>query len=269
MMMMMHAGSLGNWNVPIRSLPAAGAPWLQLPWPSLAPCLDASCAADVGQRHIELIRWSLLHGNRTLKDCPPAPKSNMPIIIGAGPGGTGTRSVAWALRELGFKVCHATPLTTAALVDSVASQDITHEFERADAWFDEPMRHLWLAIACAFPDYKVILTVRADIDQHEGGEDCKNSHQLWTYPLMFCLNDGTACPRGSGQRNSYHSVVANVLATVPPERLLVMNMSLGKKVGGFEWTRLAQFLGRPVPNMSFPRSNHFFCDRRPPAAPHR
>ena len=89
------------------------------------------------------------------------PTSGHPIIIGAGLGGTATRSVAAAVWRLGFATCHWTGGNHDALVDASRSGDVIGPFSRADAWFDNPMAALLVPLACVFPNYRVVLTTRS------------------------------------------------------------------------------------------------------------
>tara|TARA_B110000046_G_scaffold56377_1_gene62912 strand:- start:161 stop:667 length:507 start_codon:yes stop_codon:yes gene_type:complete len=58
------------------------------------------------------------------------PTSMKPLIIGAGVGGTGTRSIAAAVRQLGFSTCHKLSGTTDAIKAGLADRDLSMHFVR-------------------------------------------------------------------------------------------------------------------------------------------
>ena len=88
--------------------------------------------------------------------------SEHPLILGTGLGGTGSRSIAAAVRQLGYRACHKTERTHGALVEAEKQHSLTQAFARADAWFDNPVGQLLAPLACSFPNYRVIHTVRSD-----------------------------------------------------------------------------------------------------------
>ena len=74
------------------------------------------------------------------------PTSGHPIIIGAGLGGTATRSVAAAVRRLGFATCHWTGGNHDALFDASRSGDVIGPFSE-DAK-KEPESRSWPTAGC-------------------------------------------------------------------------------------------------------------------------
>ena len=73
-----------------------------------------------------------------------------------------------------------------------------------------------------------------------------------------CLVYGTRCPDEQAEAAVDATLTKYIRSLVPPERLLVVNMT-----AGLEWSPLARFLQRPLPTGAFPRSDDFFCDLRP------
>lgn len=91
-------------------------------------------------------------------------------VIGSGFGRTGTRSLKEALETLGFGPCHhmyevvANP-PQVAFWQGVAQgepQDWSAVFEGYGAQVDWPGAHVWRELAAAFPEAKVVHSVRPE-----------------------------------------------------------------------------------------------------------
>lgn len=93
-------------------------------------------------------------------------------VICAGLPKTGTKSLVTALRQLGYTV-YDSPESSLfhkeewkAILDGNGSSDTFREmYEKVDAVADTPACAMWDHILEAFPDAKVILTVRSDEDE--------------------------------------------------------------------------------------------------------
>jgi hypothetical protein len=183
-------------------------------------------------------------------------------IIGAGYGRTGTDSMREALTMLGLGPCHhmfevtENPVMKARWRAFMQSgvPDWPALFEGYTACVDWPAAHYWRELIRHYPEAKVILTWRSP-------------GSWWTSfeaTLLGFLR--TATDRDSvgvlimekafgdrvGDRDhmiaQYEANVAEVMATVPAERLLVHRLGDG-------WEPLCAHLGVPVPTEPYPERN--------------
>lgn len=200
-------------------------------------------------------------------------------VVGAGFGRTGTLSLKVALEQLGFAPCHhmealfanrhQVPTWQAAArgepVDWVAFLD------GWDAAVDFPAAFYWRELAAAFPDAKVILTVRDPARWYESFASTIlpmnvrfperhvvpylpmiNMPWLVTrHPLMRRIIDATPAEAA----RLFEEANAEVVRAIPADRLLVYEVAQG-------WEPLCTFLGLPVPDAPFPRVNDAQTFRR-------
>ena len=185
-------------------------------------------------------------------------------VIGAGFGRTGTLSLKLALEQLGFGPCHhmvevfkdpAAPGRWEAAADgqSVDWSDVLRGFSSTVDW---PSATFYRELAQAFPQAKVILTVR--------------DPQAWfasTQATIFARpyddpNDpfqrmvgkvvGRLFDHRLGDRDKVIEVFERhnetVRRTIPADRLLVYDVAQG-------WEPLCAFLGVPVPATPMPKVN--------------
>jgi hypothetical protein len=184
-------------------------------------------------------------------------------VIGAGFGRTGTHSMKLALETLGFGPCHHMACVLGdpeqvALWRRAARGDLP-DWDAAYSGFnsavDWPTAHYWRELAQHWPEAKILLTVRSPESWYES-----MSKTIW--PVIQPGND----PESFGVRvigqatfggrfadrahaiSVYEEHNATVEAALPPERLLVFKLGDG-------WEPLCRFLGRPVPDIPFPRTN--------------
>lgn len=193
-------------------------------------------------------------------------------IIGSGFGRTGTRSLKDALDLLGFGPCHhmdevfpneaqidhwcavarGEPVDWAAVFDGYGSQ------------IDWPGAHVWRELAEAYPDAKVIHSVRPDESWWNSFNGTIGKFLVVgdTIPLpppiamMGAAVDEIVGAQTFGGRAAdkdhaiatYHAREAEVRAAIAPERLLVFDVADG-------WEPLCAFLDVPVPDAPFPRTN--------------
>jgi hypothetical protein len=187
-------------------------------------------------------------------------------VIGAGFGRTGTLSVKTALERLGFGPCmHMMPLLDdperAALFQRAAEGDYRALGKALDGYrstVDWPGTYFWRELIASNPDAKVVLTARDPEKWYRSAHDT-------------IFQAATHAPRGSGPIEMTHTLVwdgtfggrfadrdhairvfeehnAAVRREVPANRLLEFQVSDG-------WAPLCEFLGVPVPDEPFPRSN--------------
>lgn len=192
-------------------------------------------------------------------------------VFGAGFGRTGTLSLKTALEKLGFGPCHH--------MESVFGQE-----EQADLWLraaegglvdwervydgyragvDWPGARFWREITAAFPEAKVILTVR---DPEKWYESALNS----IYPVSVRPQAGANPDFEKGRQMAlaviwegvfggrfedrdhalrlYSEHREAVTREIDSDRLLVFDVRQG-------WEPLCGFLGVPVPDEPFPRTN--------------
>lgn len=193
-------------------------------------------------------------------------------IIGSGFGRTGTRSMKDALEILGFGPCHhmeeifAHPEQVRLWQAVRAGDPIDWNavFAGYVSQVDWPGAHVWRELAAAFPEAKVVHTIRPD-DQWWGSFSTtigKLIRVRGTLPLpphiaeMMEVGHDLVSVRTFGDRAddkaaalaAYHRRLDEVKEAIPASRLLVYDVAQG-------WEPLCAFLGVPVPDQPFPRRN--------------
>lgn len=193
-------------------------------------------------------------------------------VIGSGFGRTGTRSLKEALEILGFSTCHHMEEvfdnpSQVPYWQSVARGEPVdwHEvFSGYRAQVDWPGSHVWRELSVAFPNAKVVHSVRPD--------DAWWNSFSQTIGKLLAIQEGLDVPphirdmmgaayefigrqtfdEQFGNREkalaAFHRRTADVRATIPPERLLVFDVAEG-------WGPLCNFLGVAIPEQPFPRRN--------------
>lgn len=205
-------------------------------------------------------------------------------VIGAGWGRTGTMSLKLALEQLGVGPCHhmgelmGNPQQrkywrAVADNESVNWDDVFADYH---SMCDFPGAHYWRELAAFYPDAKVILTIRP-------AEDWWNSYSKTIMAHLQAVDEGTKDPlvhylydtankmfkkTANARYNDkdgllaayrdFEGIVREHFAD-DPVRLLVFNVKEG-------WEPLCAFLGLPVPEEDFPRTNsaEAFHDAKPP-----
>jgi hypothetical protein len=192
-------------------------------------------------------------------------------VIGAGFGRTGTLSLKLALEQLGFAKCYHMvevfehpehlPLWAAAHRGEAVDWDALLDGYRASV--DWPSCNLWREQLAHFPQAKVILTTRDPERWYESV-----MHTIW--PSSRAAAEAEDPQRSAFGRwaldviwhgvfegrmddkdhviGVYEAHVARVKREAPPDRLLVFEASEG-------WAPLCAFLGVPVPDTPYPRTN--------------
>ena len=189
----------------------------------------------------------------------------MPLTaIGVGFGRTGTLSLKLALEQLGLGPCYhmvevfKNPQAPAFWANAAERRqaDWEHIFDGYQATVDWPGATFWRELAQAYPQAKLILTVRdedawfastqATIFQ-KSYEDAPDEFHQMLAKVIGGLFDQKIHDK---QRvlDVYRRHNEAVQRTVPPERLLVYNVAQG-------WAPLCRFLGVPAPDAPFPRVN--------------
>jgi len=191
-------------------------------------------------------------------------------VVGSGLGRTGTKSLQTALNMLGLGPCHhmvevfAHPESMALWIEAGHGRaDWEAIFAGYHAMVDYPGASYWRELAAYYPDAKVIHTVR-DPDQWFDS----------TQATIFSPNNPGIAAMRAGAKNEridffrsfmgpladkmddraamtehFRAHTADVIATIPPERLLVYEAGQG-------WGPLCDFLGVPVPAEPYPSENN-------------
>lgn len=207
----------------------------------------------------------------------------MPLkVIGAGFGRTGTMTLKQALEVLGFGPCyHMIELTNkpekakfwlhAARGKALAWENIFHDYKSVT---DFPGCLFYKELLQNYPEAKVILTEREAHSWFESASKTifKSYPSFWQAAYIFgsylfskrvrqLMQVGWLIQKtifiqtfGMKQFSKRHAIKVytqhneEVKQFVPPKQLLVYDVKAG-------WEPLCEFLGVPVPNIPFPRTN--------------
>lgn len=196
-------------------------------------------------------------------------------IIGSGFGRTGTRSLWEALGMIGYSPCHHMeevfehPAQVLYWQDYAAGKSVDWKkfFEDYKAQVDWPGCHIWRELADLYPDAKVLHSERPEEAWWASFSNTigKLLDRFRTLPIPPHIHDmleavETSIIRptfgvSSGPIDKEHAIAgyrkrrADVVAAIPPERLLVFDVSQG-------WEPLCRFLNVAVPDVPFPRTNN-------------
>ena len=193
-------------------------------------------------------------------------------IICAGYAKTGTKSIAKALRHLGFTVFDFEEQTF-DFVDhwfdvfqNGTKPDVKRVYQNADACTDMPGCFFVEEILEAFPDCKVILSVREEeswieslVRQLDSVYALRSKTRTMLSPtarkMEYVLDSFLNAAIGSFNtkstyviRKRYRIHNHRVKSIVPADKLLVYNVKDG-------WKPLCDFLECDVPTVAFPREN--------------
>ena len=190
----------------------------------------------------------------------------MPLsVIGAGFGRTGTMSLKLALDRLGFGPCyHMVEVfknPKASGYWEAAADGRTVDWEEVFAGYgstvDWPSATFYKQLANAYPEAKVILTVRdpeawfastqATIFSRHIRDDTEDDWQRMVLKVIGDLFDRRMTAKAK-LIEVYQRHNEEVRRTIPQERLLVYEVADG-------WEPLCRFLDAEVPNESMPRAN--------------
>ena len=202
-------------------------------------------------------------------------------VIGAGFGRTGTLSLKLALEELGLAPAitwsRPSPIPSTTRCGSrwprARSNDWRPILEGYASTVDWPGVMIWKELAAAYPDAKIILTVRdpeswyasaaatifarmqeardAEILRARGVADAIDPIRRRHMAMINAVVVEQSFDGSLDEANALHMFNAHndeVRRLVPPERLLVYEVGQG-------WEPLCAFLGLPVPATPFPKVN--------------
>ena len=197
-------------------------------------------------------------------------------VISVGFLRTGTTSLKLALEQLGFGPCYnlrvvnADPSRAAQWVALAENPDAA-DWERVFAGFNSavgtPTTTFWRPIVAAFPDAKVIVTVRDPGSWYESA--ARTIGEALEPPAMIRLltwqrrrgpdhvdeiqrlareHEGGQVTTREEAVAAFEQHITDVRAKVPADQLLLFSVKDG-------WGPLCSFLGVPVPDGPFPREN--------------
>lgn len=189
-------------------------------------------------------------------------------VFSAGFGRTGTMSLKLALEQLGFGPCHhmievigngdaQVPLWNATLNGEPDFEAIYSGYGAAVDW---PTAAFWQELAIAYPDAKVILSSRSAESWYNSISETILAtvwdEVSWPPPAVEWFRMvSKVLERSLGTARDKDSILAAfeaheaaVKAAIPAGRLLVHSAKEG-------WAPLCAFLGVPVPDAPYPRTN--------------
>ena len=208
------------------------------------------------------------------RDCLFQPRSMK--VICAGLGKTGTTSLAEALRILGFSV-YDYPEHVLHHGDEWLDiyyrgrqPDFAFMYKDVDAITDLPAAFWFQEIYEAFPNAKVVLTIRDNEDvfarslaKQKEVDNIKGSWfptrvamRWWSHRKHYAIVDamGSAAFGSLSSKSTvlfkkkYREHNERVQAVIPEKKLLIFNVKQG-------WEPLCKFLGCEIPEQPFPRQN--------------
>jgi hypothetical protein len=192
-------------------------------------------------------------------------------VIGSGFGRTGTMTTKQALEMLGFGPCHhmveiiehPEQLALWKAVAAGGAVDWAEVYAGYRSQVDWPGAHVWEQTASAFPNAKIIHTERPEeawwnsfngtigklfATYHEldvPAHIMEQFHVMHDWLIQGTFTDFTDRDAAIA---AYRANNHRVREVIPAERLLVFQVADG-------WPPLCEFLGAPVPDEPFPRTN--------------
>ena len=196
--------------------------------------------------------------------------SDFPLLLCIGQGKTATKSLNKAFVMLGLQTAHFYGAGVYGLLFDNAAEKAGHPFlfnvneaKHVDAVLDTPVVDFYNEILLAYPNARVILTVRAVKSWLKSQQKfyccfARGCHR-WLAPWRRGSNlvYGTECPTKEQAVKRYVQHNRNVYDNVPHDRLLVMDIP-----GGDGWEKLVPFLNSFMPRrIPMPPSNFTFPSR--------
>lgn len=193
-------------------------------------------------------------------------------VIGSGFGRTGTKSLKEALERLGLGPCHhmyeviGNPPSVAGWADAFAGKAVDWDamFAGYNSQVDWPGAHFWRQSAEAFPQAKVVHSVRPEEKWWSSFQKTigKLSVTYADMPLPPHIREMMDAAYGALKRetflgdpldhdraiSAFRKRTEDVKAAIPADRLLVFDVEEG-------WEPLCAFLGVAVPDEPFPHQN--------------
>jgi hypothetical protein len=180
--------------------------------------------------------------------------ADRPKVFGIGLRKTGTRSVADAMRELGYRTLHQGGRTSSQLVDRAVDEGqplLRYLGEQYDAYFDvESLVHLFDRADREYPGSRFLLTTRPvepwidSLERHVLANQGRAARGEYEGTLLVVDPE-----RWLQEYESHHAAVRSYFADRPGD-LLEIDITRGDG-----WEVLAPFLGVPAPSTAFPWEN--------------
>ena len=177
--------------------------------------------------------------------------SSHPLLLGVGHGKTATKSLNKALTMIGLRTAHFYGAGIYGLLRDNVAEVGGHPFalsvgdaRHVDAVLDTPVVDFYHELLLAYPNARVILTVRDARSwlrsQQKFYARFARGCRRWLAPWRRGSNlvYGTECPSPEQALKRYLTHNRNVVDAVPPDRLLVMDIAAGDG-----WNKLCPFLG--------------------------
>jgi hypothetical protein len=174
--------------------------------------------------------------------------------FGIGLNKTGTRSLAEAMRILGFRTLHKGDHATSQLVERAASEGLpllAYIGEQYDAYFDvDSIVRRYADLDQQYPRSRFILTTRAldgwlvSREKHVRANQERAARGEYDGAWLTIDRDDWA-----DEWHRHHASVRAYFADRPDD-LLVIDITSGEG-----WDKVAPFVGRPVPRRPFPWQN--------------
>lgn len=192
-------------------------------------------------------------------------------ILGVGLSKTGTVSLHAALRILGFSSLHYDEVRLTRVLDGSDSSPSFRVYDDVDAVVDLPAAYFYDELREAYPDCRCILTVRnvddwwRSVARHfnerhpittsgANGEPALNeampAEEARFRTLVRNYVYGSTTAHEFLYKKKFREHNERVVRTIPPDRLLVMDITAGDG-----WSQLCPFLGVRAPFRRFPHKN--------------
>ncbi|CAK8689022.1 unnamed protein product [Clavelina lepadiformis] len=202
-------------------------------------------------------------------------------VIVAGFSKTGTKTMSAALRELDYKVYdymdhfwYHGGYWKKILTSGGKKEDFKIMYEDIDAVTNIPSSLFWEEISEAFPDSKIILTIRDENSWYKSwlAKDAVK-RKSWTYKMLqvlsptgwklfrhlrraYAMRTGVIMSNPCDitvrtemvDRRAFRHHQTYCLQNAPKDKFLVFNVKDG-------WEPLCKFLGKDIPNKEFPHVN--------------
>jgi hypothetical protein len=188
-------------------------------------------------------------------------------ILGVGLSRTATLSLHAALTTLGFKSRHFAAERLADVLKGTSPNPNFRRYDDVDAVLDLPAAYFYDELRAAYPDLKCILTIRNEDDWWKSistyFNDRRPIEEGKPRPVVARIRNcvyGSAVATEFLYRKKYREHNERVLRTIPPENLLVMDITAGDG-----WEVLCPFVGRPIPAVPFPHRHQSQQSDRPGA----
>lgn len=190
-------------------------------------------------------------------------------VISAGFGRTATMSLKMALEELGFGPCYHMEAVLQDMPERVphwnavlaGRPDWASTYAGFDSAVDWPTAAYWQELVDEYPDAKVVLSTRSAESWYQSISQTilavldapgkwPPEQRAWLAMVRAVVID-----RSLGGRTDRDGIIAAfnahqtaIKARVPADKLLIFSAGDG-------WEPLCAFLGKPVPDTPYPRSN--------------